>query len=103
MSLSLKHTTLLGAMALAAMAATTGHARAFTVENQGAGSNGGSANFADPDDRLLQNFSGGGSSSGQSAPSLQFGTPITTDGSQGGATSAPLRFGPQPLSSEDHN
>jgi hypothetical protein len=103
MALGAKHTTLLGALVLAAIAASTGHARAFSVENQGAGSNGGNANFGDPDDRIMQNFSGGGSSSVQSGSSLQFGTPMTTNGSQSGAGPAPLRFGPQPPSSGDHN
>jgi hypothetical protein len=106
MALNLKHTTILGALALAAIAATAGHARAFTVENQGAGSSGASANFGDPDDKLLQNFGGGGSSSsqgstslssqgstmtnnGQSGTSLQFGTPITTTNGQGIAIGVP--------------
>lgn len=89
MALNLKHTTILAAMALAAIAATAGHARAFTVESQGAGNNGASANFGDPDDKLLQNFGIGGSSSGESGTSLQFGAPMTNNG-QGGAS---LQFG----------
>ena len=92
MALNIKYATLLAAMALAAMAGTTGHAKAFTIENQGASDNGGSANFADPDDKLLQNFGGGGSPPGQSGPSLQFGTPLTTNGGQGASVSAPVRF-----------
>jgi len=91
----------IGALLFGVLLVTTGRANAFTIENQGSGSNGGSANFADPDDTLLQNFQGGGSPSGQSGPSLQFGTPFSTSGGQG-ASSTPLRFG-RPLSSTDHN
>jgi len=90
MALSLKHASLLGAMAVAATAVTTGHASAFTFENQGASNGGsGSASFGDPDDKVLQNFGVGGSSSGQSSSSLQYGTTTTNNG-QGGAT---LQFG----------
>ena len=103
MALNLKHTTILGALALAAITTTAGYARAFTVENQGAGNSGASANFGDPDDKLLQ---GGSSSSqgstslqfgapmtnnGQGGTSLQFGTPITTTNGQGGPAQAPSR------------
>jgi hypothetical protein len=101
MMVSSKRVSLLGALLFGVLLMTTGHANAFTIENQGSAGNGGSANFADPDDTLLQNFQGGGSPSGQGGPSLQFGTPFTTNGDQG-ASSTPLQFG-RPLSSTDHN
>jgi hypothetical protein len=94
-----KRVSLLGASLFGVLLVTTSHANSFTIENQGSGGNSASANFADPDDTLLQNFQGG--SRGQSGPSLQFGTPFTTNGGQG-ASSTPLPFG-RPLSSTYHN
>jgi hypothetical protein len=89
MALNLKHTTILAAMTLAAVAATSSHARAFSMESQGGGNSGASANFGDPDDKVMQNFGLGGSSSGQSGSTLQYGTPMPNNG-QGGVS---LQFG----------
>ena len=82
-------------------------ARAFTIDTQSSSSDSGNSRFADPDEQTQS--SGRGVPIGQSGLSVQFGaqTPGSGSGfgfgSQGGLNSAPMRFGPRPPNSDDHD
>ena len=78
-------------------------ARAFSI-NSGSGTNSDSgANFGDPDDQIIQNFGSGGSSSGQSGPTVQFGVQRPSNPFQGSTGGVLQPLGPRSLGSGNNN
>ncbi|MFZ1148676.1 MAG: hypothetical protein WAR76_02950 [Xanthobacteraceae bacterium] len=78
-------------------------ARAFSI-NSGSGTNSDSSvKFGDPDDQIIQNFGSGGSSSGQSGPTVQFGVQRPSNPFQGSTGGVLQPLGPRSLGSGNNN
>jgi hypothetical protein len=91
------------ALVFATMSLAGPPARAFSI-NSGSGTNSdSSAKFGDPDDQIIQNFGSGGSSSGQSGPTVQFGVQRPSDPAQGGPGGLLQPLGPRSLGSGNNN
>ena len=90
------------AMVFATMLLAGPPARAFSI-NSGSGTDlGSSAKFGDPDDQI-QNFGRGGSPSGQSAPTVQFGVQRPSDPAQSGPGGLLQPLEPRSLGSGNNN
>jgi hypothetical protein len=101
MKLRLTHLRFAAAtVAFAAVALAGPAAWAFSTDSQGSSNSGGGARFADPDDQIQNLFGGGGSQSGQSGSSMQFGGQRPGNPAQGGLL-APS--GPRPLGNGNNN
>jgi hypothetical protein len=85
------------ALAFAAVSLAGPAAFAFSMDSQSSGSSGGNARFADPDDQIQNLFGGGGSQSGQSGSSVQFGVQRPGDPAQVGPGGLFQPSGPRPF------
>ncbi len=78
-------------------------ARAFSINSGSGGNSDGGTKFGDPDDQVQNLFGGGGSPSGRSGPTVQFGVQRPADPGQYGPGGFLQPPGPRSLGGGNNN